>query len=66
MERRSEKGLQAKYDYIARYQKENYKTFSAQIKKEEYKEIKDYLVSKKMGNAEFIRYAYEKMLSGII
>ena len=66
MERRSQKGMKAKYDYIARYQKENYKTFSAQVKKEEYKEIKELLINKKMGNADFIRYAYEKLLNGEI
>lgn len=62
----SEKALKNKYNYITRYQKENYKMFSAQLKKEEYKEVKDLLARKKLGNAEFVRYAYEKLLSGEI
>lgn len=66
MEKRSKEGLQAKYDYITRYQKENYKMFSAQLKKDEYKELKELLEIKHLGNAEFIRYAYEKLLSGEI
>ena len=66
MERRSEQGMKAKYDYITRYQRENYKMFSAQLKKEEYKELKELLERKHLGNAEFIRYAYEKLLSGQI
>ncbi len=62
----SEKALKNKYDYITRYQKQNYKMFSAQLKKEEYKELKELLEIKRLGNAEFIRYAYEKLLSGEI
>ena len=66
MENRSEQGIKAKYDYITRYQKQNYSMFSAQLKKEEYKELKELLQLKHLGNAEFIRYAYEKLLSGEI
>ena len=66
MERRSKEGMKAKYDYITRYNKENYKFFTAQLKKEEYKELKELLEIKRLGNAEFIRYAYEKLLSGEI
>lgn len=66
MERRTEQGMKAKYDYITRYQKENYSMFSAQLKKEEYKELKELLEKKHLGNAEFVRYAYEKLLSGQI
>lgn len=66
MERRSKEGLQAKYDYIAEYKKENYSMFSAQLKKEEYNELKELLQLKHMSNAEFVRYAYECLLSGRI
>lgn len=63
MERRSKEGLQAKYDYIAEYKKENYSMFSAQLKKEEYQALKELLERKKLSNAEFVRYAYECLLS---
>lgn len=66
MERRSKEGLQAKYDYIAKYNKENYKFFTAQLKKEDYESLKELLARKHLGNAEFVRYAYEKLLSGQI
>lgn len=66
MEKRSKEGMKAKYDYITRYNKENYQFFTAQLRKEEYKELKELLQKKRLGNAEFIRYAYEKLLSGQI
>lgn len=66
MERRTKKGLQAKYNYISKYNKENYKFFTAQLKKEDYENLKDLLEKKHLGNAEFVRYAYEKLLSGQI
>lgn len=66
MEKRSKECMQSKLDYISQYNKENYKFFSAQLKKEEYKELKELLEIKHLGNAEFIRYAYEKLLSGEI
>ena len=63
MEKRSKECMQSKLDYISQYNKENYKFFSAQLKKEEYKELKELLQLKHLGNAEFVRYAYEKLLS---
>jgi len=63
MEKRSKTGLQSKYDYISRYQKENYSMFSASLKKEEYVELKEMLKQKGMTNADFIRYAMEKLRS---
>lgn len=66
MEKRSKEGMKAKYDYISRYHKANYSMFSAQLRKEEYKELKELLQLKHLGNAEFVRYAYEKLLSGEI
>lgn len=66
MEKRSKEGMQAKYDYITQYQKENYKMFSAQLKKEEYNALKELLQIKKLSNADFVRYAYECLLSGKI
>ena len=63
MEKRSKKGLQSKYDYISRYQKENYSMFSASLKKEEYVELKEMLKQKNMSNADFVRYAMERLRS---
>ena len=63
MEKRTKEGMQAKYDYITDYQKKNYSMFSAQLKKEEYTELKDLLRTKGMTNADFIRWATEKLRS---
>ena len=49
--------------YINDYNKNNYKMFSAQLKKEEYTDLKELLNSKKMTNADFIRWATEKLRS---
>ena len=50
-------------DYLLRYTQENYVTFGAKIKKEEYTELKELLNNKKMTNADFIRWATEKLRS---
>ena len=50
-------------DYLMRYTQENYVTFGAKIKKEEYEELKELLKNKKMSNADFIRWATEKLRS---
>jgi len=50
-------------DYLLRYTQENYVTFGAKIKKEEYAELKEMLKRKGMTNADFIRYAMEKLRS---
>jgi len=63
MERRTKEGLQAKYDYITDYQKDHYSMFSAQLKKEEYTDLKELLKSKGMTNADFVRWATEKLRS---
>lgn len=62
-EQRTEEGMKAKIDYITNWKKENVKTFSATIKKEEWDEITNYLNSINMNKAEFIRYAYELIKS---
>ena len=61
MEKRSEKGMKSKLNYINEYTNENYKTFGAKIKIEEYYELKDELNKKNITNAEFIRWAYEEL-----
>ena len=66
MEKRSKEGMQSKLDYISQYNKENYKFFTAQLKKEEYKELKELLEQNHMSNAEFVRYAFDKLRSGEI
>ena len=50
-------------DYLLRYTQENYVTFGAKIKKEEYTELKEMLKQKGMTNADFIRWATEKLRS---
>ena len=50
-------------DYLLRYTQENYVTFGAKVKKEEYQEIKELLKSKGMKNADLIRFAAEKLRS---
>jgi hypothetical protein len=57
---------ESKYEYIDNYKKEKYSMFSAQLKKEEYADIKELLRIKNMTNADFIRYAYEMLKSGRI
>jgi len=63
MEKRTQKGMQSKYKYINKYTNENYKTFGAKVRLEEYDEIKELLKHKGMTNADFIRYALEKLRS---
>ena len=50
-------------DYLLRYTQENYVTFGAKVKKEEYEELKELLRTKGMTNADFIRWATEKLRS---
>ena len=50
-------------DYLLRYTQENYVTFGAKIKKEEYTDLKELLKTKGMTNADFIRWAMEKLRS---
>lgn len=50
-------------DYLSRYTQENYVTFGAKIKKEEYTDLKELLKSKGMTNADFVRWATEKLRS---
>lgn len=57
---------ESKYKYIDDYKKDHYSMFSAQLKKEEYNDIKELLKHKGMSNAEFIRYAAEQLRSGRI
>ena len=54
---------QSKYEYIDDYKKKNYSMFSAQLKKEEYTDLKELLKSKGMTNADFVRWATEKLRS---
>lgn len=54
---------QAKYDYINKYSKENYITFGTKLKIEEYEELKEMLEAKGMTNADFIKWAIEKLRS---
>lgn len=61
MEKRTKKGMKAKYKYINEYTNENYKTFGAKMKLDEYYEIKELLDKKGITNAEFIRFAYEEL-----
>lgn len=53
-------------EYLMRYTQENYVTFGAKVKKEEYEELKELLKHKGMSNADFIRYAMEQLRSGRI
>ena len=60
---RSPEGIKARNKYINKYTNENYKTFGAKLRIEEYDEIKELLKHKGMTNADFIRYALEKLRS---
>lgn len=57
----SKKALENKRAYNRERTKELYKTFSANLKKEEYNQIVDYLKSVGMNKAEFIRWAFDKL-----
>ena len=61
MENRTKNGMKAKYKYINEYTNENYKTFGAKIKIDEYYEIKELLDKEGITNADFIRFAYEEL-----
>lgn len=50
-------------DYLLRYTQENYVTFGAKVKKEEYTDLKELLKAKGMTNADFVRWATEKLRS---
>ena len=56
-------GKQNQLKYINDYNKKNYSMFSAQLKKEEYTELKELLKSKGMSNADLVRFAVEKLRS---
>lgn len=57
----SRKALERKREYNRLRTKELCKTFSANLKKEEYQEIVDYLQSVGMNKVEFIRWAFDKL-----
>ena len=63
MKKNNNKISKDRLDYLMRYTQENYVTFGAKVKKEEYEEIKELLKHKNMTNADFIRYALEKLRS---
>lgn len=56
-------GKQHQLQYISDYNKKYYSMFSAQLKKEEYTEIKELLKLKNMTNADLVRFAVEKLRS---
>lgn len=60
----SRKALERKREYNRLRTKELCKTFSANLKKEEYQEITDYLKQAGMNKAEFVRWAYGKLREG--
>lgn len=57
----SKKALEHKREYNRKRTKEFYKSFSANLKKEEYEQIVEYLKSIGMNKAEFIRWAFDKI-----
>lgn len=57
----SEKARKNKVAYNMERNKKINKQFVTNLKKEEYKEITDYLKSVGMNKAEFIRWAYDKL-----
>lgn len=60
----SEQARKNKIAYNIKRNKEINKQFVTNLKKEEYKEITDYLKSIGMNKAEFIRWAYDKLREG--
>lgn len=60
----SRKALERKREYNRLRTKELCKTFSANLKKEEYQEITDYLKQVGMNKVEFVRWAYDKLREG--
>lgn len=57
----SKKALEHKREYNRKRTKELYKTFSANLPKEEYNELCEYLKRSGMNKAEFIRWAFDKL-----
>lgn len=57
----SKQALEKKRAYNRKRTKELCKTFSANLKKEEYQEIIDFLNVVGMNKAEFVRWAYNKL-----
>jgi hypothetical protein len=57
----SEQARKNKIAYNAKRLKELYTKFAANLLKDEYIEICDYLKSINMNKAEFIRWAYEEL-----
>lgn len=60
----SKKALEHKRAYNRKRTRELCKTFSANLKKEEYAEIVEYLKLINMNKAEFIRWAFDKLREG--
>lgn len=50
-----------KIKYNVEYNKENYKKFGCNLKKEEYNNINELLKEKNMNKAEFVRWAYNEL-----
>ena len=61
MPRLSEKARKKKNAYNVKRNKEVNKQFVTNLKKEEYKEIVEYLNQVGMNKAQFIRWAYNKL-----
>lgn len=57
----SKKALEHKREYNRKRTKELYSTFSVNLPKDEYNEIRNYLKSVEMNKAEFIRWAYNEL-----
>lgn len=57
----SEAARKRKLEYNIKRKKELYKKFAADLPKEEYQEICDYLKAAGMNKAEFIRWAYDEL-----
>lgn len=61
MEKKKRNYTQAKYDFIHKYTQEHYITFGTKLKIEDYEELKILLEQKGMTNADFIKWAVEKL-----
>ncbi len=59
----SRKALENKRAYNRKRNKELTNLFSARLKKEEYKELCDYLEQVGMNKADFVRWAFDKLRS---
>lgn len=57
----SREARKRKIEYNVKRNRELYKKFSANLPKEEYKELCDYLQRFGMNKAEFIRWAFNKL-----